>query len=241
MLFWKFENTRAILLTLALVFYVFLVVFGKSVEPHITDRPLYFAPPQAIKHFSFGFKEVWADILWLRLIQDMDFCSSEKGLPVYTGQTKYQCQNGWSYRMTDALTELAPRFFAPYLTVSSVMSVIMGDKEGAKKIYDKGLKRFPQNWNLHFHAGYHYLLELKEEKQGTELLFQAARHGAPEWLYGLVARKYQSFGKLRLAREVLEEFSKRDTKGAYQKIIQEKLREVEVELKLLELKNNPSL
>ena len=232
MLSWKSHSTPLFLLVLAVFFYILLLVFGQSVKPYVAKRPLYFAPSQAIKHFSFGFEEVWADILWLRLIQDMDFCSSEKGLPIYIGEIKYQCKKGWSYKMTDALTELAPRFFAPYLTVSSVMSVIMGDKEGAKRIYDKGLKRFPKDWNLHFHAGYHYLLELKEEKRGTELLLQAARFGGPEWLYGLVVKKYQSFGKLRLAREVLEEFSKRDTKGVYQKIIQEKLKEVKEALKL---------
>ena len=214
-----------------------LTAVNKPAKLHSEDRPLYFAPPQAIKYFSFGFSEVYGDMLWLRLIQDMDFCSSEKGKPVYERKAKYQCQKGWSYRMTDALTELTPRFLPPYLTASSIMSVIMGDKEGAKKIYAKGLKRFPENWNLYFHAGYHYMWELKDEAQGTELLLQAARKGGPQWLYGLVAKKYKKFGKLLLAHQVLEEFLTKDPEGKYQKVIEERLKEIKKELKHLDLNN----
>ena len=230
----RIEQTKILFLFTALLFYVALTLVNGFVKIHFKDRPLYFAPPQAIKYFSFGFSEVYGDLLWLRLIQDMDFCSSEKGKPVYTGDIKYQCRKGWSYRMTDALTELTPRFLPPYLTASSIMSVIMGDKEGAKRIYDKGVKRFPENWNLYFHAGYHYIWELKDDKGGTELLLQAARNGGPQWLYGLVAKKYKKFGKLLLARQVLKEFLKKDTLGEYQKVIKKRLMEIEKELKKLD-------
>ena len=233
-LFRKLKNSKGILLIAALFFYVALTVFSTAVKSYVADRPLYFAPPQVIKYFSFGFNEVYGDILWLRLIQDMDFCSGERGRPIYTGKKKYQCQQGWSYRMTDAITELAPRFLSPYLRVSSIMSVIMRDKEGAKKIYDKGVKRFPGNWNLHFQAGYHYIWELKDEAQGTELLLQAARNGGPQWLYNLVVKKYRGFGKLILARQVLMEFLQKDTKKQYQDIIKDKLKEIERELKSLD-------
>ena len=227
----KLKNSKGLFLIAALFFYAALPVLSAAVKPYLGDRPLYFAPPQVIKHFSFGFAEVSGDILWLRLIQDMDFCSSEKGKPVYTGKKRYQCREGWSYKMTDALTELTPRFLSPYLTASSIMSVIMGDKQGAKKIYDKGVKRFPQHWRLHFQAGYHYIWELKDERRGAELLLAAARHGGPEWLYSLVAKKYQEFGKLLLARQVLEELLKKDKKGRYERIIKEKIKEIEREMK----------
>ena len=229
--FRKLKNLKSILLTVALLFYVALMVFSTAVSSYIADRPLYFTPPQVIKYFSFGFAEVYGDILWLRLIQDMDFCSGEKGRPVYTGKKKYPCQQGWSYKMTDAITELVPRFLAPYLRASSIMSVIMRDKEGAKRIYDKGVKRFPGNWNLHFQAGYHYIWELKDETRGAELLLQAARNGGPQWLYNLVVKKYRKFGKLMLARQVLEEFLQNDINKQYQDIIKEKLKEIERELK----------
>lgn len=230
----QLKKTNLFFSLLAFFFYASLVAVNRAFKPYsAANHPVYFAPPQSIKHFSFGFAEVYGDILWLRLIQDMDFCSSAKGKPVYKGNSKYQCQEGWSYKMTDALTELTPRFFSPYLTASSVMSVIMGDKMGAKKIYDKGVKRFPKRWNLLFHAGYHYLWELKDEKRGTELLLQSARNGGPKWLYSLAAKKYKKTGKLLLAREILQEFMEKDTKGEYQKIIKEKLKEIETEIKQL--------
>ena len=209
-------------------------------KPHSKNRPVYFAPPQAIKHFSFGFAEVYGDILWLRLIQDIDFCSSKKGNPIYKETSKYQCREGWSYKMTDALTELTPRFLSPYLTASSIMSVVMGDKIGAKKIYDKGVQRFPYNWNLLFHAGYHYIWELKDEKRGTELLLQSARNGGPKWLYSLTAKKYREIGKLILAREILQEFLEKDKKGEYHNTIKKKLKEIEREMKQLKSEDSNS-
>ena len=238
MLLKKLKKPEAFFLFPALLFYISLIAVNGTLKSHPANRPIYFAPPQAIKHFSFGFAEVYGDILWLRLIQDMDFCSSEKGKPIYKEGFKYQCQEGWSYKMTDALTELTPRFFSPYITASSIMSVIMGDKIGAKKIYDKGVKRFPHNWNLLFHAGYHYIWELKDEDRGTELLLQSARNGGPKWLYSLAAKKYRAHGKLLLARETLQEFLKKDTTGKYQKIIKKKLKEVEKELRNLKLKTS---
>ena len=120
------------------------------------------------------------------------------------------------------------------------MSVIMGDKMGAKKIYDKGVKRFPNHWNLLFHAGYHYLWELEDEKRGTELLLQSARNGGPKWLYNLAAKNYKKTGKLLLAREILQEFMEKDVKGEYQEIIRKKLKEIEKEMKQLKPENSNS-
>lgn len=197
------------------------------------EKPIYFAPPKLIMHFSFGFSEIYADLLWLRLIQDIDFCNTEKGIPIYDGQRKYQCEKGWSYKMVDALTELAPRFLKPYEVGGSIMSVIMGDKEGAKRIYDKGVKRFPKEWRLHFSAGYHYLVELKDKKRAAELLIKSADHGGPQWLYGLAAQQYGAMGEYFLAKKVLQDFLKRDKGGEYRKTILRRLEQLEKKLQSL--------
>ena len=198
-------------------------------------KPFYFAPPELIRHFSFGFPDLYADILWMRLIQDIDFCSSSKGLPVYDGKTKYQCEKGWSYKMTSAITELAPRFLSPYEISGSIMSVIMRDKLGAKKIYDKAVKNFPKNWKIHFSAGYHYLIELKEEERAAELLKKAADLGGPHWLYALAAKTYGKMGKLFLSREILIEAIKKDLKGEYKKALELRLEKVEQQIKQSQL------
>ena len=127
------------ILGLICLFFAGQLIFFSGKLDKQRKKAFYFAPPKIIKHFSFGFRELYADILWMRLLQDIDFCSSKKGLPIYDGKTKYQCEKGWSYKMTEAITELAPRFLSPYEIAGSIMSVIMGDKKGAGKIYDKAL------------------------------------------------------------------------------------------------------
>ena len=170
-----------------------------------TEHPVYFAPPDLIQHFSFGFPDIYADLLWIRLIQNIDFCSAERGIPRYDGQTSHQCDKGWSYKVTNTLTELVPRFEAPYMISGAIMSVIMRDKEGAKKIYDKGIQRFSNNWRLFFNAGYHYLMEIQDKKKGAELFLKAAQNGGPPWLYDLSVHQYEESGKLYTARKILQE------------------------------------
>ena len=172
------------------------------------DHPVYFAPPPVIKHFAFGFPDLYADLLWVRLLQDVDFCASEKGLPKYDGKTSYQCEKGWSYKVTDTLTELAPRFLKAYIIAGSIMGVIMGDQEGAKAIYDKGLKRFPNNWRLLFGAGHHYLSEIQDREKGAELLLRSAQNGGPLWLYDLSATQYEKTGNTLIAYKILQDFSR---------------------------------
>ncbi len=223
-----------ILIFLILFFALSLIVFGQRGKAFPGDRaPFYFAPPEVIRYFSFGFSEIYADILWMRLIQDIDFCSSEKGIPIYDGKTKYQCDKGWSFKMTSAIIELAPRFLRPYEISGSIMSVVMGDQKGAKAIYDKAVQQFPDNWKIHFSAGSHYLLELGEEEKAVPLLIRSADLGGPYWLYGLAAKVYGEMGKLLLAREVLISAMEKDIKGTYKKTMELRLEEVEQKIEKL--------
>lgn len=222
-------------LLLSSLFFFFNLSFFQESQLYQQERKaFYFAPPKLIKYFSFGFDDLYADILWMRLIQDIDFCNSEKGLPVYDGRTKYRCKEGWSYKMTDAITELAPRFLSPYEISGSIMSIIMGDQEGAKKIYDKALKNFPNHWKIHFSAGYHYLIELEDKEKGAKLLIRSADLGGPYWLYALAAKTYKQIGKLLLSREILKSAIENDITGKYKKALELRLEKVEKEIENLE-------
>ena len=219
---------------LAVLFYTGTLLLNKKYLES-SNHPVYFAPPTLIRHFSFGFPDLYADFLWIRLIQNVDFCNAQQGIPRYDGKTSYQCEKGWSYKMTDTLTELAPRFLAPYLISGSIMSVIMRDKEGARKIYDKGMKMFPDNWKLFFNAGYHYLLEMKDREKGAELFLKAAQSGGPPWLYELSAKQYEESGKLLLARQILQELLQLSRMESVRRHIEERLRENERQIRQLEL------
>ena len=220
------------LIFICLFFGVSISFFQSSLQEK-NQQVFYFTPPNNIKYFSLGFQEVYADILWMRLLQNIDFCNSQKGLPIYDGKKKYVCEKGWSYKMTDAITELSPRFLAPYKTAGSIMSVIMGDKLGAKKIYDKALKNFPDNWRLHFSAAYHYLVELEDYEQAIPILIKTADLGGPFWLYALAAKSYKKLGKLLMSQEILKEAIKNNRSKEYREAFEIRLKEVEEELSKL--------
>ena len=219
-----------ILILSTVLFGTLLFVLNDMVFKNKKKSVFYFAPPKEIGLFAFGFSEVYADILWIRLIKNIDFCSSHKGIPVYDGRTRYECEKGWSFKMADAITELDPRFIKVYQISGSILSVLMGDNLGAKKIYDKAIKNVPHYWKFYFGSGYHYLINLKEEEKAAELLKKAADLGGPYWLYALAAKTYSKLGKLLLSREILKEAIQKDESGRYKKALESKLKKVKQEI-----------
>ena len=148
---------------------------------------LYFTPPTMLRYFTFGYEEWVADWLWLRFLQDADFCSHKKGVPVYDGRRK-SCDLGWSYHMVDGVTELAPRFLSAYKVSSVLMSVFTGDLAGAKRILLKGIRQFPHDGELHFYALYFYSVEEPDPSRAAYHALQAAENGGPGWLYSISDR-----------------------------------------------------
>lgn len=165
----------------------------------------------------------------------MDFCHSEKGLPVYDGKTKYSCEEGWSYQMMNLITELAPRFLKAYEVSGSILSIVMNDVLGAKKIYDKALENFPDIWRLHYTASYVYLNQLNDIEKGAYHLKRAADLGGPKWLYSLASKSYKKINQLNLARQILLEAIKKDKEGVFKAHFEKKLKEIEDEIKKADL------
>jgi len=189
-------------------------------------KPYYFAPPEVIKHFAFGYNDIYADLLWVRYIQNADFCRYEQGIPVYDGRTKYKCHKGWAYHMSNAITELAPRFKRPYILSGVIMGVIMGDKEGTRIILDKAVDRFPDDWNVFFHAGHHYLMELNQPRKAADLLLNAAKKGGPIWLYSLSAKLYSESGRLDVAERMIMNLIEDDPDSSFINGFKRRLREI---------------
>jgi len=231
------KNIPKTLLFFCLAFGLTVAFFQPAFQKK-SDPPFYFAPSSDIKYFALGFQELYADILWMRLLQNIDFCNSAKGQPIYDGTKKYSCKEGWSYKMTDAITELAPRFLAPYKIAGSIMSVIMGDKMGAKKIYDKALKNFPDNWQIHFSVAYHYLIEMERDEEAIPILIKTADLGGPFWLYALAAKSYRKLGRLLLAQEILKTAIKNNRSSEYRQAFKDRLKEVEEDLEKLKAESS---
>ncbi|UOF02607.1 tetratricopeptide repeat protein [Bdellovibrio reynosensis] len=157
-----------------------------------------------------------ADTIWIRAIQDFDYCEQKKAENVCV-------DNSWLYHMVDAITELSPKFRVAYSNGSLALSVIISDIEGATKIFDKGVKEFPNDWTIQYHAAYHYLYEVKDRKRAAELLLQAGNNGAPAWVFTLAGRLYSDEGNFELAESVLQEMIQNNQDPVLIKRLQDKI------------------
>ena len=133
------------------------------------------------------------------------------------------CDEGWSFLILDAVTNLAPKFKVPYKLGTPTLSVLLEDHMGAKKIFDKGIVQYPNDWSLLYRAAYHYLFELRDLPRAAHLLKQAAEKGAPDWVHSLAARIYTGTGQLELGISTLENYLKMIKHEGRRKEIEERL------------------
>lgn len=174
------------------------------------------APPPMIERFAFGYSDVAADMLWIRALQDFDFCDSEIAPKV--------CRNNsWLFQMLNAITDLSPQFRIPYAAGGIALSVLLTDIDGATRIFEKGVAAFPKDWPILYRAAYHYMYEVKDNKRAAELLIQAGKNGAPPWVFTLAGRLYSDSGNLELAEAVLQDMVQTEQDPALIKRLQDKI------------------
>jgi tetratricopeptide (TPR) repeat protein len=198
----------AVLITASLFF---------SPQPAVEKRAL-IAPPPHLEYFSFGFQAIIADNLWIRSIQDFDFCET----PV----AKLRCKdNSWLYQMLDAITNLSPDYLAAYADGGISLSVIVNDSKGASKIFDKGVKVFPKDFPLLYRAGLHAYYDEKDKAKAADLFLKAARVQGLDgtWLYSLATRLYADSGQKDVALQLYNQMEKEGLDEVILKRMREKL------------------
>ena len=212
-----------------------LLAFGSPVRHAVVKSTTYLAPPEQLKRLSFGYGENLADGLWLRTIQDCDVCEQARAgqaphvaQDIFSGQAAIgasKCDRGWVYRMLDGATELAPRFRILYSLGAVMLSVMVDDREGARLLFEKGLKAYPNDWMIAFRAAYHYMYEIGDLSRAADLLVIAGRNGGPPWAFSLAAKIHTKKGQAFLARPILEEALSRAPDAATQERLKQRLKE----------------
>ncbi|MBS1970782.1 MAG: hypothetical protein JSU04_10765 [Bdellovibrionales bacterium] len=160
-----------------------------------------------------------ADFLWIRAIQDFDYCDQQIAKNLCVGK-------GWLYRMLNAITELSPKFRMPYATGAVALSVMVSDVEGAAQIFDKGVREFPNDWPILYRAAYHSLYEVKDKKKAADLFIRAGRNGAPPWVFSLAGGLYNESNDRVAAEAVLAEMIKTEVDPIIIKRLEDKLAKI---------------
>jgi tetratricopeptide (TPR) repeat protein len=180
-------------------------------------KNLFYPPPISLKYFTFGYDDMVADLFWLRLQQDFGICEQQRGGSSFSADSGKRvgrnrtpsCRYGWGYHMLNLITDLAPRFTLPALLGPMILSVVADDIDGATILFDKSLNMYPNNWELNYRAGYHFMLEL-EDRERASLLFQKSyENGGPKWLPLLIARVQSEQGRFSLAEKVISDLLKK--------------------------------
>lgn len=208
----------------------FIAISGPT-GPHmrvLQNHPL-LTPPKLIGSFALGYNEVVADAMWLRTIQDFDYCERRQNNEI--DPNAFRCERGWVFTMIDAITELAPNFLQPYESGALMLTVVVNDIEGASVIFDKGVSRFPNYWPILYSASYQAMVEEKNLSKAASLLDRAAQHGAPAWTRSLASRLHQKEGQLDLAKAVLENAVATASDPLNASLFQRRLSEVNAEIK----------
>jgi len=202
-------------------------------SPDLNDiKKSYIAPPKSIQHFTAGLKPQVADSLWLRAIQDFDFCSEtipdspqvKKGLPP-------ECiGKSWLFNVLDVATTLDSQFDAGvYQSGGLALTVIISDYAGASVIFDRGTRIHPRNWQLLYAAAYHAHIEEKNKTKAARLYLAAADYGAPEWIRIMAGRLAGEGGDLEYADKILETMIETNQDLRYIEILKEKLQKLKTQ------------
>jgi hypothetical protein len=130
---------------------------------------------------ALEFREVTADILWLRAVQ---FVGSRD-----SGGLGYE----WFYGVLDRVTDLDPKFNYAYQFGGVVLSVLSDNVGLSNAILEKGLTNNPDVWPIPFYLGFNALYHLHDPLKAAHYMEIASRvDGHPAYLPLLTARLYRA-------------------------------------------------
>jgi hypothetical protein len=189
-------SVKPFILVSLCVLLIFISVFFRT--NHYSEKRIFVSPIPLQEYFSFGLQPVLADLLWLRAIQDMDYCEEWVAPNV--------CKNeSWLYRMLDQIFTLAPDFRMPFAIGPLNLSVVLSDTGGASKLFDRAVQAHPRDWKILYRAGYHALFEENNKEKAADLLSKSARFGGPEWLYAAATSLWLDSGHQDAAQKIITE------------------------------------
>lgn len=127
---------------------------------------------------SMGNNRLISSLMWVQSLLESD-----------TEHYKQKDLNSWLYVRFDHILKLEPKFLAAYLFGGQYLSIIKDDDKGALDIYERGLKAYPNDYDLNYNAAFHYLFELGEIDKAIKLYDKIKYDSeAPSYLPSLVAR-----------------------------------------------------
>ena len=212
---------------------ILLVFFGLGVvgsiftvqklrPPMISSLQLSYIPSgKYLKVASLGYREIIADLIWVRAIQLLGpFTQTTEGYLA-------------AYRAADVLTDLSPRFVIAYQAVGTVLAVSGHRVQESAALLRKGVLHNPESWVLPFLLGYNYYFELQDPVAAAEYFrIASGLRGAPPYLSELATRMTVEAGDLSAAKEFLQRMHSQTNDQKIRDGLVVRMQEVEAEIHL---------
>lgn len=151
------------------------VLFAFAVFLHsLTQKPQVFVSKQEsavnfkidfIKFFSLGNKRLISDLIWVQTLMESD-----------QEHYKQKDLNNWMYLRFSSIAEIDPKFYENYLYGGQFLSIIKDDLAGASILFEKGLKIYPNDYDLNYYTGLLYYFELGDAEKGLPYLEKILHH-----------------------------------------------------------------
>ena len=164
-----------------------------------------FFSSSALKRLSLGYREIVADIYWLRALQ-------------YFGGKRFQEQNPeFLFHYLDIITDLDPKFVNAYRYGGAFLSERapfgLGEYKLGMSLLDKGRMNNPNNFRLPLEQGFIEFLTYKNYRRASELFKEASEKPG---LSDLRAASFRGMAATALAKGGNRELSKEIWKTIYE-------------------------
>ncbi len=176
----------------------------RSLYPPNIVEELQFIPEQkVVECLSLDHRGFAADLLFIRVL-------------MHTGSLtwkpdRFRFNDEWSYKMIDLVTELDPKYYSAYLFSGMGLVHSRDDIYRANIIIKKGMKIFPDSWELPFWIGFNAYLYLENDAMASKYLLLAAKKpNAPVSFFSLLLSAITRGGNFNEGIWVLETMIKHE-------------------------------
>ena len=131
--------------------------------------------PLSLKIASAGNERLLASILWIQTLLESD-----------EEHFKKDDGNSWMFYRFNSISYLTPNFYENYLFGGKYLSIIKDDIYGAETIYEKGLRIYPEDYELIKDAAFNYYFEIKDYDKAITLYKKILNHPRIEKEFSLL-------------------------------------------------------
>ncbi|HXH31686.1 MAG TPA: hypothetical protein VNJ01_12805 [Bacteriovoracaceae bacterium] len=125
---------------------------------------------------SAGNKRLITDLLWVQTLIESDVEHYNK-----------RDLNNWLFLRFNTIASLDKLFYENYLYGGLFLGIMKDDLEGADALYSKGIRYFPDDYQLNYNAGFLNYYELGNAKKGLAYLEKIQNHSkAPPFISSIV-------------------------------------------------------